>query len=90
MYTQNSFKSDLEMIERATQSENFVALSAAIARGKALLTAGGEVGSVVSGANKLNLERLVSRCESLMSSAMTQGPAPKKPSDDGNDGKVDA
>ena len=89
MYTQHDFKLDLAFIKDAADAGgDAAALSNAIARGRTLLSAGGQVGSVVVGGNRADLERAVSRCQSIMDSG---GPPLPKPADGGgNDGDVDA
>ena len=63
-YTQESFKDDLFLLEDALTTNDQTQLGVAIARAESLLKAGGQKGSIVSGANRLNLQRLLTHCKS--------------------------
>lgn len=78
MYNQFQFREDLAMLERAAADGGTVALAGAIARGRSLLKAGGQVGSIISGSNRMDLQRVLSNCESAMNSG-GGGAAPAGP-----------
>lgn len=64
MYSQEDFKTDLMALEDALAGSDPIELANAVTRCRSLLKAGGQKGSIVSGSNRSNMQRVLALCES--------------------------
>lgn len=71
MYTQAEFRAELAHMKVTLELDNPGMLMSTANRARALLGAGGEVGSVITGANRHELQTVLDSCESALAAHST-------------------